>query len=95
MESDQHIPTMEVHFSTLKVICFINMWLHPFITLYSVSLFGGQHKPDSAAQQGYYPQNREVAAMLNGDMTFSFVFVPNTQLITESLISGALLESML
>lgn len=33
--------------------------------------------------------------MLNEDMTFSFVFVPNTRLVTASLISGALLESML
>lgn len=33
--------------------------------------------------------------MLNEDMTFSFVFVPNTHLIPESLISGGLFESML
>lgn len=54
-----------------------------------------QHVPDSAVQQGYYLQKVEMAEMLNEDMTFYFVFVPNTHSITESLISGVLLESML
>lgn len=33
-DSEQHIPSVQVHISTLKVIiCFISMWLPPLITL--------------------------------------------------------------